>query len=266
MKPLASVEPAAVLAIQGLIFDLDDTLLTHGRLTLDAYDALWCLHDAGYALIAATGRPIGWAEVIARQWPIAGVVAENGALFAVREGGGRVVVHDRVEPAVREERTVRLRAVTEAVRNVAPTLAFSDDAHHRRTDLAWDIGEYVRVENDLVERVMAAIEKEGAHATRSSVHVHATFDHCEKADGVIAFIERVLRDDVDARDRYAFVGDSPNDESCFQAFSLSIGVANVYDSLNRLRYKPAFVTIGSCGEGFVELAETLLVHRLRHHK
>ena len=44
------------------------------------YDALWDLSDAGLRLVAVTGRPSGWGEVIARQWPIDGAVTENGAV------------------------------------------------------------------------------------------------------------------------------------------------------------------------------------------
>ena len=70
------------------LFDLDDTLLTHGRLTRQAYDALWDLHDAGLKLVAVTGRPSGWGEVLARQWPIEGCVTENGAMPSFGTGRG----------------------------------------------------------------------------------------------------------------------------------------------------------------------------------
>ena len=31
--------------------------------------------------IAATGRPAGWCDLIARWWPVDAVVGENGAFF-----------------------------------------------------------------------------------------------------------------------------------------------------------------------------------------
>ena len=261
MKPLSSADPARTAAIAGVVFDLDDTLLTHGRLTRDAYDAMWDLHDAGFTLIAATGRPIGWAEVVARQWPVAGVVAENGAIFAVRKYN-RVSVHDRVAAAVRADRMHRLARVVQAVRDAVPSLGFSDDAHHRKTDVAWDIGEHVTVDTALVEKAMGVIERESAYATRSSVHLHASYDVCEKADGVLWFASDVLGLDVTSTlNTFAFVGDSPNDQSCFAAFSYGVGVANVANSLPRLRFRPRFVTEGEAGAGFRELANHLLLHR-----
>jgi len=43
---------------------------------------------AGLALVAVTGRPAGWGRVLARQWPVAGCIAENGAVAVVLEVQG----------------------------------------------------------------------------------------------------------------------------------------------------------------------------------
>ena len=84
MTPLAEAKDTELAPLRGLFFDLDDTLLTHGVLTRAAYGALWDMHDAGLRLVAVTGRPSGWGEVIVRQWPVDGVVAENGAIALLR--------------------------------------------------------------------------------------------------------------------------------------------------------------------------------------
>ena len=51
MRPLEELTREEGARIEGLLFDLDDTFLTHGRLTRGAYDALWDLHDAGLKLV-----------------------------------------------------------------------------------------------------------------------------------------------------------------------------------------------------------------------
>jgi len=89
------------------LFDLDDTLLSHGRLTREAYEALCDLSDAKLRLIAVTGRPSGWGEVLARQWPIDAAVTENGAVHVVREGRG-VARIEACDEAERRARRVRL--------------------------------------------------------------------------------------------------------------------------------------------------------------
>src|SRR5262249_50712068 len=78
MKPLAALTPALCRSLGGAACDSDDALTDHGRLTGTAYDALWRLARAGLELVAVTGRPLGWCDVIARQWPVVGAVGENG--------------------------------------------------------------------------------------------------------------------------------------------------------------------------------------------
>ena len=80
MKPLSSLARDEARALRGVLFDLDDTVLSHGLLTREAFGAINDLHDAGLLLVAVTGRPSGWGEDVARQWPIDGAVTENGAV------------------------------------------------------------------------------------------------------------------------------------------------------------------------------------------
>lgn len=86
MKPLADLPQEVARSLAGVIFDLDDTLLDHGLLTEAAYASLFALRASGLRLIACTGRPAGWGEVIARQWPIDAAITENGAIAFAREG------------------------------------------------------------------------------------------------------------------------------------------------------------------------------------
>ena len=47
----------------------------------------------------------------------------------------------------------------------------------------------------------------------------------------------------------------------FGYFPCAVGVANVVDFADRLTAKPAFVTRGRSGDGFVELADLLIAAR-----
>ncbi len=119
MKPLSALGSDEARRLRGLLFDLDDTLLSHGVLTRAAYDALWSLRDAGLLLVAVTGRPSGWGELLVRQWPIDGCVAENGAVHVVREGRG-IARRDACDEATRRDRQARLARLVERVREVVP--------------------------------------------------------------------------------------------------------------------------------------------------
>lgn len=257
MQPLSRLEPDVRRRLRGLLFDLDDTLLTHGVLTRSAYAALWDLHDAGLRLVAVTGRPSGWGEVIARQWPVDGVVTENGAVHVSREGGS-VALRERCTAAERQGRRIRLAQLVERVRGVVPEARLSDDVGARRSDVTWDIGERVKLALDRVDRIAAEIVLAGARTTRSSVHLHASFDEDDKASGAVDFIGQAFGVDAGAAlAQFAFIGDSGNDAACFAAFSTTFGVDNVRDHLDQLSVPPRFVAHGKMGEGFAEVARLL---------
>jgi HAD superfamily hydrolase (TIGR01484 family) len=258
MKPLASLEPGTARALRGLLFDLDDTLLSHGTLTRAAYGALWDMRDSGLRLVAVTGRPSGWGEVLVRQWPVDGAVTENGAVHVVREGRG-VALRERCGDVERRSRRVRLAGLVERVREVVPEARLADDVAARRSDVTWDIGERVRLPAERTALIVQEIHGAGARTTQSSVHLHATFDEDDKATGAIEFLRASFEEDAGAaRFRYAFAGDSGNDAACFAAFHTSFGVANVRDHLAKIAVVPRFVAAGAMGEGFAEIARALL--------
>ena len=267
MKPLASLELDEARGIRGLLFDLDDTFLTHGVLTREAYDALWSMKDAGLRLVAVTGRPSGWGEVVVRQWPIDAAVTENGAVVVVRDGRG-IQKREACDETERRSRRMRLARLVEEVRGVVPEARLSDDVDARRSDVTWDIGERVRMPEDRVALIVQRIRAAGARTTQSSVHLHATFDVDDKASGAIGYLVEVFGEDAGAAlTRYAFVGDSGNDAACFSAFRTTVGVANVAGYVGRMPVPPRYVTTRAMGEGFAELAAFLVeVRRARDRR
>jgi HAD superfamily hydrolase (TIGR01484 family) len=241
--------------IEALLFDLDDTLLTHGTLTREAYDALWMLHEAEIDLVAVTGRPCGWGEVIARQWPLLGVVTENGGALLHREGPALI-------RSVEGDHRARLDALVAAVKKAFPEVELSDDVHARITDVTFDVGERHHLEPARIEELRRFVIDLGARSTTSSVHLHATFQGDDKASGAFRMLRQ--RRGIDAgraRARAAFVGDSGNDAPCFAAFSTTVGVANVARWVPSLSVPPRYVTPSPMGAGFVELARHLVSAR-----
>jgi len=258
MKPLASLDAETARKVRGLLFDLDDTLLTHGTLTRAAYDALWSLAGAGLRLVAVTGRPSGWGEVLARQWPVDGVVTENGAVRISRDGRG-IALRERCDEAERASRRTRLSRLVERVREAVPEAELADDVAARRSDVTWDIGERASLPEERIAAVVHLATQAGARTTRSSVHLHASFDEDDKASGAVAFLcERFGEDAGAARAHYAFVGDSANDAACFGAFSVTFGVANVAAHVRRIVLPPRWVASRAMGDGFAEVAAALV--------
>jgi HAD superfamily hydrolase (TIGR01484 family) len=255
MLPISALPDFVPNHLRGLLFDLDDTLLDHSRLTEAAYSALFRLREAGFECYAVTGRPAGWAAVIVNQWPIQGAVAENGAIsfFADEDG-----LH-AIDPVLAPERLRRQRALAALcadIQNEFPELVPADDVTLRRTDFTFDIGEHQLVPKDRIAALRHFAEARGASTLASSVHLHVSFDRTDKAAGVVGLIHELAElDQSTILSSYAFIGDSENDASCFAAFRHSIGVRNLS---GRPTVTPRFITTSERGKGFVEAAQALI--------
>jgi HAD superfamily hydrolase (TIGR01484 family) len=261
MRPLSELETSRARGLVGILFDLDDTFLDAGVLTEKAYLALGRLSRAGLRLVAVTGRPSGWGEVMARQWPLDGVVTENGAVALYRVGGV-TTKWEQADEATRRARRVRIAQAFDTLRQRFPEARMSDDTHARTSDIALDIGETQRVPSDVLTAIENAARELGLRTFVSSVHLHLTLDPFDKASGTIAFLRDRFGDDpTSARQRYAYIGDSSNDAACFFAFTTSFGVANVKESLSRLSVPPRYVAQAAKGAGFAEIADRILALR-----
>lgn len=269
MRPLASLSADEARRLEGVLFDLDDTLLDHGALRLEAFDALTALRRAGLRLVACTGRPASWAELLASQWPLDAAIAENGAVaFATYRA--RLPPSEGLEPPASPApltlvsrpgagaRRAELLALAHELVGAFPEARLADDNAGRRTDVTLDVHEHRRVPLPDVLAMRARAERRGVRTLHSSVHLHLTFEGDDKASGSLRALAAVFgRDSTRARARFAYVGDSGNDADAFAAFGLTFGVANVAAHLSRLTVPPRFVTPSPMGRGFAEMAERL---------
>jgi len=228
-----------------------------------AYDALFELARAGLKLIAVTGRPLGFAEVAARMWPVDVAVGENGAGYSARARQGHGLLHGYWDEAgVRLVQQQKLREIRTRVAHELPHVKVSSDNWARRCDLAFDVGEEEQLPRAEIDRLVALLRAEGAHTTVSSVHAHAQLSDHDKALGVARAAQEVLGIAADElRARFLFVGDSGNDAAAFAWFTHTAGVANVAHFLDRLSVPPKYVAQAERGEGFAEIARTLLRKR-----
>lgn len=260
MRPLDELTAAAARAVHRVVFDLDDTVLTEGRLTEPAFAALFRLREVGLGLVACTGRPASFAEVVARQWPVDAAIGENGAI-AYSVVGRALRAHDTAPTEERARRRARLAEVTAMLLGDFPELALADDQRGRVTDVAFDVGEHRRVARAVVDAARERAEAAGVRTFTSAIHLHLTLDTLDKASGYRALATALDEDAESALARAAFVGDSSNDGPAFAAFGLTFGVANVAEHLSSLKVPPMFVAHRRCGDGFAEIASRLVALR-----
>ena len=265
MRPLAAFSPESRASIRGVLFDIDDTLTSEGRLTADAYAAVEALRQAGLIVVPITGRPAGWCDHIARMWPVDGVVGENGAFYFFFDHANKKLQHRFVITGdERQADRKKLTIIAERIIREVPGSAFASDQHYREADIAIDFCEDVPpLPTEEIVRIKTIMETCGLTAKVSSIHVNGWFGGYDKLSTTKLFMQERFALDLDLhKSEFVFVGDSPNDEPMFEYFPHSVGVANVKKFLDVISSKPAYVTESNCGEGFAELARALLREKM----
>ncbi|MCW0182876.1 MAG: HAD-IIB family hydrolase [Zavarzinia sp.] len=263
--PLVRMPRQILAGIDIVLTDIDDTLTHEGRLPAVTYAAIERLAAAGIDVVPITGRPAGWCDLIARQWPVRGVIGENGAFFFAYDAGARRLVRRywKQDPQVRAADRARLAELAQVIPAAVPGSAIATDQFCREADLAIDFREDVApLPWAAVDRIVELFEAAGATAKYSTAHVNGWFGDWDKLAMTRIFFAEHLGRDLDAsRDRVAFIGDSPNDVPMFGFFPHAVGVANLDFFGDRLTALPAYVTTARGGHGFAELADALLAAR-----
>jgi HAD superfamily hydrolase (TIGR01484 family) len=260
-RPLHALPAAQLVAVRGVFTDIDDTLTRDGAIEPAALAALQALQRAGIPVIAITGRPMGWSEPFARSWPVAAIVAENGAVAMFRDGDALRTEYAQ-DAATRTRNAARLRAVAATVLREVLGTTLAQDSPGRVTDIAIDHGEFAQLDEAAIAQVVAVMRREGMNATVSSIHVNGWFGEHTKLTGAQWLLQRLFgRALADEFDRWIYVGDSTNDQLMFRRFPLSVGVANLLDFADRLVDWPAYLSAGERGAGFAEVARTLIAAR-----
>jgi hydroxymethylpyrimidine pyrophosphatase-like HAD family hydrolase len=219
------------------------------------------LAEKGIAVIPVTGRPAGWCEMIARFWPVHGVVGENGGFyFRYIEKERRMHRHFVFDEATREKNRLALEKIRADVLKEIPEAAIASDQFSRLMDLAVDFAEDVGPLSDAsIDHIVNIFKRHGAQAKVSSIHVNGWFGSYDKLSMCRDYARLELGLDLDAaNETFAFSGDSPNDEPMFAFFRNSFAVANIRRFTDRLRHQPTYVATKEGGEGFMQIAERLI--------
>lgn len=264
MRPISEFSASTAATITTVFADIDDTLTTDGRLPSAAYKALEDLFNAGFYVAPVTGRPAGWCDMIARFWPVSGVVGENGAFYFAYDAVTRRMRRQYfADGPTRAKNKIKLNQIQARVLAEVQGCAISADQPYREADLAVDFCEDVEPLSEAeIMRIKEIFEEEGAVAKVSSIHVNGWFGNYDKLSMTRRFAAEVLGFELEAeKDRVVFCGDSPNDAPMFGYFPNSCGVANVADFKGRIEAEPTWITLQKGGEGFVELANKLLESR-----
>ena len=265
IAPIENISPNLLQNLKGVFFDVDDTFTTHGKIPACSLSALWDLKNGGLKVISVTGRPAGWCDHIARMWPVDGVVGENGAFYFWFDEKERKLKKRFLDTdSVRAEKRQRLLYVRDEILAAVPGCGLASDQHYREADLAIDYCEDVPpLGSEAARKICQIFEQHGATCKVSSIHVNGWFGNYDKLGMAKRFMAERFGLDLDAEKvSFAYCGDSPNDEPMFQYFPISVAVNNVLKFVDQMHTLPAYITSQEGGEGFSELANYILKHRL----
>ncbi len=261
-RPLSALPPRAWAGVAGLMTDIDDTLTRDGAIEPAALQALQALRAAGVPVIAITGRPHGWSLSFAAQWPLAALVAENGAVALIPGPGGVLQTEFVQDEATRARNAQRLAQVARQVLQQVPGAALAGDSAGRLTDIAIDHSEFRHLPPAAIAEVVALMRAAGMTATVSSIHVNGWFGSHSKWSAAQWMLQRLFGRRLDDEvERWVYVGDSTNDQLMFRHFPHSVGVANLRRFAAELQHWPAWITQGERGDGVAEVARALLAAR-----
>lgn len=261
MQPITPDAALALHAARYVLCDLDDTVTLDGRLPAASYSAMERLRDSGRQVIVVTGRPAGWCDLIARWWPVAGVIGENGALYYAYDHDAKAMTRVYSRPAdARVADQAAMRQMFADVQARFPDAQLAADQPFRVSDIAIDICEDVAPLPDAdVGAIVDMLAAAGATVKVSSIHINAWIGDFTKRE----MAERFFRDEIGVdpqgiRDQIVYVGDSPNDEPMFEAFDLTVGVANLAAYADGMTHLPRWITSARGGLGFEELTAAIL--------
>lgn len=262
MKPLGDWPLTDRRALVGVLTDIDDTLTTEGAITPDALSALAALSASGLPVMAVTGRPVGWSEPFARDWPVQAIVAENGAVALVREPDGHLRKLYQQDAATRDRNFRQLQSVARHIVQEVPGAQLAQDSAGRETDIAIDHSEFTQLPPERIEQVVTLMREAGLQATVSSIHINGWIGDHDKFSGARWIVRELFDRNLEAEiTRWVYVGDSTNDERMFARFPNAVGVANIRRFASVMKHLPAYVAEGERGAGFAQVTRAVLAAR-----
>lgn len=235
-------------SIRLIATDMDGTLTIDQKFTPQVLQAFDRLHQAGIAVLIVTGRSAGWVSGLVNYLPIVGAIAENGGLFYQGE------IQELLVPiSDLKLHRQKLAEMFLKLRSYFPQIEESHDNTFRLTDWTFDVAE-LQIED--LKQLDSLCKKNGFGFTYSNVQCHIKLANQDKAQGLFKVLEKYFSQYN--LEQIATVGDSPNDESLFDQFPLSIGVANIQHYQTQLKHLPTYITVQPEGWGFCEFVDAVL--------
>ncbi|OUS39655.1 haloacid dehalogenase ['Osedax' symbiont bacterium Rs2_46_30_T18] len=252
--------PKKIDQIKFVLSDVDDTLTSNGQLRPETYQAMHRLVNAGIIFIPITGGCAGWCDSFSRLWPAAAVIGENGGFYLKRQANNHIDYHFWQSETERLDNTQRLLQIAQEAITQVPEVRLAKDQCYRLVDVAIDYNQDISgISPAQLAKILAVFHGHGVNAKASSIHVNAWIgDYNKKAMACKLLASEFQLTAAQMQQQVLFIGDSLNDETMFEFFPNSVGVANIEQQLAQLESKPKWITQASYGQGFEQMVDAVL--------
>ena len=215
--------------------DFDGTLTNNGFLSAVFFDILNLIQANQSKLVIVSGRSMSWGHFFLTHFNIKAVIMEGGGVILTKNEDGVI----REEVLVSAATVADLETLTQKLLKEIPKTILSADSFGRKTDRAI---EFKQMSDKDVQAVEDFLKTNGANFSRSNVHINYWLEDISKSLGVDHYLKN-YETGIQAEETI-FYGDAMNDESMFRDFKNSVGVSNISEILDQLKFKPKTILTG----------------------
>lgn len=263
MLLIDNVNSDELRTIRFVLTDMDDTLTYQGRLQARTYQSLERLQDAGINVIPVTAASAGWADQMARMWPVDGVIAENGGVFLTRNRGNHGIQrhywHQDTHTMIRQ----KLSDILSKILHKFPWSEVSDDQDFRLTSIAFRLPQNAERTQQLIHE----LQEQGCSYTINNLWLLGWYGPYDK----LAMSRKVLNQffalkEKDEQVSVFYSGDSINDAPMFRFYRKSLGMSSVNNVAEMMPDLPRWISRFPGGKGFVDAATRIVNAKNTIHK
>jgi hypothetical protein len=214
--------------------DFDGTLTYKEGLSSVFFDVTSLLEKKQIPLVIVTGRSLSWGHFLLTHFPyLQDVIVEGGGAIVSRRG--KFIVE---ECLISEADVLRLANFTFAFKKEFPNINLSVDSFGRKTDRAVELHDLQ--DGVLFHHIEDFLRNHNVNFSTSNVHLNFW---CGEVSKYLA-VERFLKQKSVQESDCIFFGDSLNDQAMFKSFHHSVGVSNIAEVLDQMKYRPSEILTG----------------------
>lgn len=215
--------------------DFDGTLTEQGKFSPVFFDVLKIIQQNKSELVIVTGRPLSWAHFLLTHFDINCVITEGGGMLSVKKPGTHFFEDI---PLVDKKNITNLEESTQLLLSQFESIQLSEDSACRVTDRAIDLRLLEKINQDA--QIEDFFKSRKINFSRSNVHLNFWSGNISKRKS----IEYYLKMQKTKQEDCTFIGDSLNDESAFEFMSNSVGVANIIEVEDLMKFLPKIILRG----------------------